>query len=250
MKLTFTFSSLPDMLAISDPEVQLPTLTMNSDQLAGITGTSTEPFSLSGIINQFGMNIPDQADQQQQSTISVQDIPAGTVPGLEQGYTIQLLPTNDQQQAPNIDMLDKIQGFQGQHQHQQPNLMQLINSQPAAAAPVEPHVVILEQPAPHKLRFRYECEGRGAGALQGKTSTSDKKTFPKIQIRGYTGPAVVVVSCVTHDSEKPKAHPHMLVSPASVSAKLVSFIKQDVQCSSHCVIRCSNRWLFRLPNRF
>ena len=238
------------MLAISDPEVQLPTLTMNSDQLAGITGTSTEPFSLSGIINQFGMNIPDQADQQQQSTISVQDIPAGTVPGLEQGYTIQLLPTNDQQQAPNIDMLDKIQGFQGQHQHQQPNLMQLINSQPAAAAPVEPHVVILEQPAPHKLRFRYECEGRGAGALQGKTSTSDKKTFPKIQIRGYTGPAVVVVSCVTHDSEKPKAHPHMLVSPASVSAKLVSFIKQDVQCSSHCVIRCSNRRLFRLPNRF
>jgi len=216
LKLTFTFSSLPDMLAISDPEVQLPTLTMNSDQLAGITGTSTEPFSLSGIINQFGMNIPDQADQQQQSTISVQDIPAGTVPGLEQGYTIQLLPTNDQQQAPNIDMLDKIQGFQGQHQHQQPNLMQLINSQPAAAAPVEPHVVILEQPAPHKLRFRYECEGRGAGALQGKTSTSDKKTFPKIQIRGYTGPAVVVVSCVTHDSEKPKAHPHMLVSPASV----------------------------------
>merc|ERR1712107_423855 len=39
---------------------------------------------------------------------------------------------------------------------------------------------------------------------------------PKIQIRGYTGPAVIVVSCVTHDSDKPKAHPHMLVSPASV----------------------------------
>merc|ERR1712012_400005 len=73
---------LPDMLAISDPEVQLPTLTMNSDQLAGITSTSSEaPFSLSGIIKEFGMNIPDQPDQpdqhQQQSTISV---PAGTVP--------------------------------------------------------------------------------------------------------------------------------------------------------------------------
>merc|ERR1712013_317260 len=67
-----------------------------------------------------------------------------------------------------------------------------------------------------KLRFRYECEGRGAGALQGATSSSEKKTFPKIQIRGYSGPAVVVVSCVTHDSDKPKAHPHMLVSPASV----------------------------------
>merc|ERR1719432_194859 len=91
--------------------------------------------------------------------------------------------------------------------------MQLINSQPA---PTEPHVVIVEQPASHKLRFRYECEGRGAGALQGATSTAEKKMFPKIQIRGYTGPAVVVVSCVTHDSDKPKAHPHMLVSPASV----------------------------------
>jgi len=206
------------MLAISDPEVQLPTLTMNSDQLAGITSTSSEaPFSLSGIIKEFGMNIPDQPDQQQQqSTISV---PAGTVPGQEQGFTIQLLPTTDQQQAPR-DMLDNLRGFpqqqQQQQQHQQQDLMQLINSQPAAAAPTEPHVVIVEQPASHKLRFRYECEGRGAGALQGATSSAEKKTFPKIQIRGYTGPAVVVVSCVTHDSDKPKAHPHMLVSPASV----------------------------------
>merc|ERR1712013_377537 len=120
-------------------------------------------------------------------------------------------------------MLDNLRGFpqqqqqqQQQQQHQQQDLMQLINSQPAAAAPTEPHVVIVEQPASHKLRFRYECEGRGAGALQGATSSSEKKTFPKIQIRGYSGPAVVVVSCVTHDSDKPKAHPHMLVSPASV----------------------------------
>jgi len=208
------------MLAISDPEVQLPTLTMNSDQLAGITTTSSDaPFSLSGIIKEFGMNIPDQPDQtqqQQQSTISV---PAGTVPGQDQGFTIQLLPTNDQQQAPR-DMLDNLRGFpqqqQQQQQHQQQDLMQLINSQPAAPVPTEPHVVIIEQPASHKLRFRYECEGRGAGALQGATSTAEKKMFPKIQIRGYTGPAVVVVSCVTHDSDKPKAHPHMLVSPASV----------------------------------
>merc|ERR1712073_252838 len=44
----------------------------------------------------------------------------------------------------------------------------------------------------------------------------DKKTFPKIQIVGYKGPAVVVVSCVTHDSDVPKTHPHNLVSPASV----------------------------------
>merc|ERR1739844_727703 len=84
--------------------------------------------------------------------------------------------------------------------------------------PVEkkPFVRILEQPAAHKLRYRYQCEGRGAGALQGQTSTSDRKTFPKIQIVGYKGPAVVVVSCVTHDSDHPRAHPHNLVSPASV----------------------------------
>merc|ERR1719479_590013 len=85
-------------------------------------------------------------------------------------------------------------------------------------APVEkkPLVRILEQPASHKLRFRYKCEGRGAGALQGERSSPEKKTFPKIQIVGYKGPAVVVVSCVTHDSEVPKTHPHNLVSPASV----------------------------------
>merc|ERR1719338_64656 len=106
---------------------------MNSDQLAGITSTSSEaPFSLSGIIKEFGMNIPDQPDQQQQqSTISV---PAGTVPGQDQGFTIQLLPTTDQQQAPR-DMLDNLRGFpqqqQQQQQHQQQDLMQLINSQPA-----------------------------------------------------------------------------------------------------------------------
>merc|ERR1712121_627327 len=79
-----------------------------------------------------------------------------------------------------------------------------------------PYVRILEQPASHKLRFRYKCEGRGAGALQGVSSSPDKKTFPKIQIVGYKGPAVVVVSCVTHDSDIPKTHPHNLVSPASV----------------------------------
>ena len=125
-------------------------------------------------------------------------------------------------------MLDNLRGFpqqqeqqqsqQQQQQHQ--DLMQLINSQPGAAAQTEPHVVIVEQPASHKLRFRFECEGRGAGVLHGATSTTERKKFPKIQIRGYIGPAVVVVSCVTHDSDKPKAHPHMLVSPVGVSRNL------------------------------
>ena len=38
-------SRLPDLLALSSPEIELPTLAMDSDSLSGI--------SLSGIINQF-----------------------------------------------------------------------------------------------------------------------------------------------------------------------------------------------------
>jgi len=71
-------------------------------------------------------------------------------------------------------------------------------------------VEIIEQPAPNKLRFRYECEGRAAGALTGASSTHDNRTFPTIKVHGYQGPAVVVVSCVT-DKEPYKAHPHNLV---------------------------------------
>lgn len=208
------------MLAISDPEVQLPTLTMNSDQLAGLTNTDTSGFSLSGIIKECGMYLPEQP-----GTITVEP---GTVPGQDQGFTIQLVTTpqqQQQQQAAPRDMLDNIRGFVPQGQQQ--DLMQLLSNQPAA--PAQPSVVILEQPASHKLRFRYECEGRGAGALQGASSSTERKTFPKIQIVGYTGPAVVVVSCVTHDSETPKAHPHMLVSPASVGR---DGCKKGV-CTSH-----------------
>ena len=52
--------------------------------------------------------------------------------------------------------------------------------------------------------------------LSGQHSTQERKTYPKIQIVGTRRPAMVVVSCVTHDTDTPKAHPHNLVSPASV----------------------------------
>jgi len=71
-------------------------------------------------------------------------------------------------------------------------------------------VQIVEQPTPNKLRFRYECEGRAAGALTGASSTNENRTFPSIKVLGYQGPAVVVVSCVT-DKQPYKAHPHNLV---------------------------------------
>lgn len=61
------------------------------------------------------------------------------------------------------------------------------------------YVEIIEQPAPKALRFRYPCEGRSAGSIPGENSTPDNKTFPAIRVVNYTGPAVVVVSCVTKD---------------------------------------------------
>ncbi|XP_019550742.2 embryonic polarity protein dorsal-like [Aedes albopictus] len=74
----------------------------------------------------------------------------------------------------------------------------------------KPYIVITEQPQSKALRFRYECEGRSAGSIPGVSSTAEQKTFPTIEIRGYTGRVVVVVSCVTKDPPY-RPHPHNLV---------------------------------------
>ena len=58
--------------------------------------------------------------------------------------------------------------------------------------------------------FRYECEGRSAGALQGENSTNENRTYPSIQVVGYHGPAVCVVSLVEMDQPY-RTHPHKLV---------------------------------------
>ncbi|XP_041780134.1 embryonic polarity protein dorsal isoform X3 [Anopheles merus] len=74
-----------------------------------------------------------------------------------------------------------------------------------------PYVEITEQPHPKALRFRYECEGRSAGSIPGVNTTAEHKTFPSIQVHGYRGRAVVVVSCVTKEGPEHKPHPHNLV---------------------------------------
>ncbi|KAF4528208.1 hypothetical protein B566_EDAN014033, partial [Ephemera danica] len=74
----------------------------------------------------------------------------------------------------------------------------------------QPYVVMLEQPAPKALRFRYECEGRSAGSIPGVNSTPENKTYPTIKVMNYQGRAVVVVSCVTKDVPY-RPHPHNLV---------------------------------------
>ena len=88
----------------------------------------------------------------------------------------------------------------------------------------------------NKVLTSRTVQGRGAGALQGERSTADKKTFPRVQICGYRGPAVVVVSCVTAEAGEtappPRTHPHNLVSPASVGRE---GCKKGV-----CTVYCNN----------
>ncbi|XP_030382983.1 dorsal-related immunity factor Dif isoform X2 [Scaptodrosophila lebanonensis] len=78
--------------------------------------------------------------------------------------------------------------------------------------PAEAYIRIIEEPAERVTRFRYKCEDRFATPIAGKNSDAQKcKTYPTIEIVGYHGKKVVVVSCVTR--EKPyRQHPHWLVS--------------------------------------
>merc|ERR1711988_1021318 len=192
-------AQLPDIMAISSAEVTLPTLNMNSSEL--------NELSLSGIINTIGIT-PDPA--------MVVQVDSNTIQGQNQPITFHL---QAMEPGPVRDVRDSIQGFaQTETSTTNPAFQEFENilSNGASRVDSKPYLKILEQPKSNTLRFRYQCEGRGAGALQGERSSPEKKTFPKIQIVGYKGPAVVVVSCVTHDSDVPKTHPHNLVSPASV----------------------------------
>eukprot|EP00092_Neocalanus_flemingeri_P000667 GFUD01000709.1.p1 GENE.GFUD01000709.1~~GFUD01000709.1.p1 ORF type:complete len:424 (+),score=124.13 GFUD01000709.1:49-1320(+) len=193
-------SSLPDMSAITNLEVELPTLTMDSGQLTNL--------SLSGIIDQF-MPTPQGIQQRHQPVASIHLDPHSKDTKHQITYHINVTQPN-----PVIcDPLDNMNNFHGPDSNMMENFTV---SEKTHSSEQKPHLRIFEQPKSNALRFRYQCEGRGAGALQGQHSTPEKKTFPKIQIVGYKGPAVVVVSCVTHDTELPRAHPHNLVSPASV----------------------------------
>nr|AFI98401.1 Dorsal [Delia antiqua] len=109
-------------------------------------------------------------------------------------------PIQQQQQQQNINY----NGMQPQQQQQQ----QPTNNNKNVRK--KPYVKITEQPAGKALRFRYECGGRSAGSIPGVNSTPENKTYPTIEIVGYKGRAVVVVSCVTKDQPY-RPHPHNLV---------------------------------------
>ena len=60
--------------------------------------------------------------------------------------------------------------MQQQQQQQYNNLSYNIMQQTSEPEQIKPRIRILEQPKSNSLRFRYQCEGRGAGALQGDES--------------------------------------------------------------------------------
>merc|ERR1719295_2072187 len=205
-------ASLPDMSAISTPDVELPTLSMDSGQLNNL--------SLSGILDQFVPTASQTLHHQthHKPVASIHLDPLNSDCKQQISYHVNLNQANSNTPGLVCDPLDTMHHFHnGSPEANTRNDSFLTNSKETGSVrDQKPHLRIIEQPKSNALRFRYQCEGRGAGALQGQHSTTDRKTFPKVQIIGYRGPAVVVVSCVTHDAEVPKAHPHNLVSPASV----------------------------------
>ena len=60
-----------------------------------------------------------------------------------------------------------------------------------------------------KLAFLFNLQNRPYPSLPGATSRSDRRTYPKIAIRNFSGDAVLVASAVTA-SEPHFAHPHKL----------------------------------------
>ncbi|XP_068249165.1 embryonic polarity protein dorsal-like isoform X2 [Palaemon carinicauda] len=105
------------------------------------------------------------------------------------------------------------------------------------------YVKLTEQPQAKALRFRYLCEGRSAGSIPGVRSTAENKTFPAIQVMGYKGPAVVVVSCVTVDPPY-RPHPHNLVGKEGCKKGVCTMrINNDsMQCVfSNLGIQCVKR---------
>lgn len=76
---------------------------------------------------------------------------------------------------------------------------------------------IIEEPK-SLVRFRYKCEG-SAAAIQGVSSTHEKKTYPTIKINNCNDykKGVVLISCVSKEkiNGKYSVHPHKIVSKDS-----------------------------------
>ncbi|CAD6998451.1 unnamed protein product [Ceratitis capitata] len=96
-------------------------------------------------------------------------------------------------------------------EHELSDIIEIISPElEGSTASSKPYLRVVEQPTRKPMRFRYKCEGRTAGTIPGENSFQDTKTFPTVEIVGYNGEALILVSCVT--KEKPyRQHPHQLV---------------------------------------
>jgi len=46
----------------------------------------------------------------------------------------------------------------------------------------QPYLEIVEQPQSRGFRFRYECEGKSHGGLQGEMSRREKRSYPSVRV--------------------------------------------------------------------
>ena len=72
----------------------------------------------------------------------------------------------------------------------------------------EPILNIMEGPAAKQYRFRYGSEGDTPGTIPGEKQKHGRKSFPKVILENYEGPAMLEVCCLTEDF---KVHPNRLV---------------------------------------
>lgn len=68
-----------------------------------------------------------------------------------------------------------------------------------------------EEPT-EKFRFRYKSEMHGThGSLNGQRSEKNKKTFPEVELKNFTGQGVIRCSLYQTNLDKPSPHSHQLV---------------------------------------
>ena len=103
----------------------------------------SDSISLSGIISQF-INLP-------------QSEPVSQIPG--QVYQVTPVTEMMQHQA----LCHSLESGHNSYNHL------TMGHGHTTTNTTKPFIRIIEQPKSNSLRFRYQCEGRGAGALQGES---------------------------------------------------------------------------------
>ncbi|XP_054084032.1 embryonic polarity protein dorsal isoform X1 [Zeugodacus cucurbitae] len=96
-------------------------------------------------------------------------------------------------------------------EHELSDIIEIISPElDGSSTSSKPYLRVVEQPTRKPMRFRYKCEGRTAGTIPGENSFQETKTFPTVEVVGYKGEALILVSCVTKDRPF-RQHPHQLV---------------------------------------